>query len=245
VAASTIARLADIAQDQWGLVTRRQAQKAGVSERTIGRLASEGSLIERVAHGVYRLAGAPVPDHLDLRAAWLQLAPEKLAWQRAPENGVVSHRSAAALYELSHLPADRHEFTMPTRRQSRRPDVRLHLGVIRSTECATIRGLPVTRPARIASDFLIEREDSEAIAQLVADACRRADDSPSSFAHALAPHAARFGLPKGDGIALLSWLLDLVADPERLVWIEEARAHTSGAALSRPGASPLGRRVIQ
>jgi hypothetical protein len=57
---------------------------------------------------VYRLAGAPPADHLELRAAWLQLAPEIPGWDRTPEQAVVPHRSAAALYGLGHLPADRH-----------------------------------------------------------------------------------------------------------------------------------------
>jgi len=214
VASSTLTRLSDIAQDQWGLVTRRQAEKAGVSQRTLGRLVSEGSVLERVAQGVYRLAGAPIPDHMDLRAAWLRLAPDKLAWERSAAEGVVSHRSAAALYDLGHLPADRHEFTVPTRRQSRRSDVRLHTRAMRPGEWITLRGLPVTRPSRIASDLLWDKEDPQAVAQLIADAIRGVYDYPGTVADALALHAARFGLRKGDGIALLRWLLDLVADPE-------------------------------
>jgi hypothetical protein len=55
------------------------------------------------------IAEAPPPKHLGLRAARLQLAPDAAAWDRTPEQGVVSHRSAAALYGLGHLPADRHD----------------------------------------------------------------------------------------------------------------------------------------
>ena len=97
--ASTLGPLAELAQDQWGLLTRRQAYKAGVAPATLTRLISD-SVLERVASGVYRLAGAPFPDHLELRAAWLQLAPDIPAWVRRPEQGVVSHRSAASLYGI-------------------------------------------------------------------------------------------------------------------------------------------------
>jgi predicted transcriptional regulator of viral defense system len=221
---STLSRLAQIAQDQWGLVTRRQAERAGVSPATLQRLASE-SVLERVVQGVYHLAGAPTPDHLALRATWLQLAPDVLAWKRTPAEGVVSHRSAAAVYGLGHLPADRHEFTLPARRQSRRPDVRLHHRRVADDEWTPLRGLPVTRPARIAADLLSDREDPGAVAQIVADASRGAYDAPGTFADALAPHAAKFGLRRGDGIALLRWLLDLVGDPQSSEWMEEARAH--------------------
>src|SRR6266498_2739600 len=168
---STLTRLAEIAQDQWGLVTRREAERAGVSPATLQRLAS-GSVLERVAQGVYHLTGAPTPDHLALRANWLQLAPDVLAWERTPDEGYVSHRSAAAVYGLGHLPADRHEFTLPSRRQSRRHDVRLHHRKVKDGEWISLRGLPVTRPARIAADLLADRDDSEAVAQIVADAIR-------------------------------------------------------------------------
>jgi predicted transcriptional regulator of viral defense system len=215
-----------MAEEQWGLVTRQQAVKtAGVAPATFARLASGGSTLERVAHGVYHLIGAPLPDHLDLRAAWLQLAPDTPAWDRQPDQGVISHRSAAALYGIGHLPADGHDFTLPQRRQSRRADVRLHQRLIEDREWIDLRGLPVTRPSRITSDLLYDREDPEAVAQVIADAIRSAYDSPGTFAKALAPHAARFGLRQRDGLGLLRWLLDLVGDPETPRWMFEATAH--------------------
>lgn len=227
---STLDRLAEVAENQWGLVTRRQAELAGISRATLDRLTAEGSVLERVAHGVYHLTGAPVPDHLELRAAWLQLAPDIPAWERTAAQGVVSHRSAAALYGLGHLPADRHEFTVPTRRQSRRPDVRLHQRRLHPGQWVELGGLLVTRPSRIASDLLFDHEDPEAVAHVVADAIRGVYDYPGTFADALAPHAGQFGLRRRDGIALLRWLLDLVADPETPRWMKEARAHVDRAA---------------
>ncbi|MGH9302010.1 MAG: type IV toxin-antitoxin system AbiEi family antitoxin domain-containing protein, partial [Acidimicrobiales bacterium] len=158
-----LSRIQELAQDQWGLVTRRQIEDAGIPPTTLDRLtAPEGSL-ERVATGAYRLSGTPIPDHLDLRAAWLQLAPGIPAWRRTAGDGVVSHRSAASVYGIGHLPADRHEFTVPKRRQTRRPDVRIHLRKLSEAEWTGLGGLPVTRPPRIASDLLWEHEDPEAV----------------------------------------------------------------------------------
>jgi hypothetical protein len=235
---STLSRLSPIAEDQWGLVTRRQAELTGVSQATLQRLATNG-ILERVAHGVYRLTGAPKPDYADLRAAWLQLAPEVPAWERTPDQGVVSHRSAAALYDLGHLPADRHNFTLPGRRQSRRPDVRLHQRALRHGEWITLHGMPVTRPSRIAADLLDDKEDPEAVAHVVADAIRPVYDSPGAFVDALAPYAARFGLRRGDGLALLRWLLDIVGDPDTSRWMEEARAHVVRPSAEMDQESPL------
>lgn len=220
---TTISRLAPIAADQWGLITRSQAERAGIPHASFDRLVDDEELVERVARGVYRLKLAPSPDHVELRAAWLQLAPDTLAWERRPEQGVVSHRSAAALYGIGDLPADQHDFTLPTRRQSRRPDVRLHQRQVADREWIWLRGLPVTRPSRIVDDLLRDDEGPEAVAQIAADAMRAVYDDPGSFAEVLGRHAARYGLRRGDGLALLRWLLDLVGDPETPRWMREAR----------------------
>ena len=220
---SPLSRLQELAQEQWGLLTRRQIEDEGIGSTTLERLTSSEGSLERVATGVYR------PDHLDLRAAWLQLVPDVPAWERTADQGVVSHRSAASVYGLGHLPADRHEFTLPKRRQTRRPDVRIHVRRLEDGEWIGLRGLPVTRPSRIASDLLWDHEDPEAVARLIADAIRPIYDYPGTFADSFAPHAARFGLRKGDGLALLRWFLDMTGDPERDRWMDEARAHVDRA----------------
>jgi predicted transcriptional regulator of viral defense system len=224
VTTSTRNRLAEIAEDQWGLVTRRQAELASIPPATVMRLTAPGSLLERVAYGVYHLTGAPPPDHIELRAAWLQLAPDIFAWDRKPEDGVVSHRSAAALYGIGHLPADRQEFTVATRKQSRRPDVRLHHRQLDTSDWIQLRGLPVTRPSRTPADLVVDGEEPQAVAYVMADAIRAVYDHPRTFVDALAPYALRFGFRKDDGFALLRWLLDLVGDPQTAMWLEEARA---------------------
>lgn len=219
---SPLPRLRDLAQEQWGLVTRRQLRAAGMGGTTLERLVAPQGALERVARGVYQLAGAPVPDHQELLAAWLQLAPEIPAWKREPAQGVVSHRSAASVFGLGHLPPDHHEFTVARRHQTRRPDVRIHVLPVSDSEWVRVRGLPVTTPSRIAADLIRDREDPEAVAQIVTEAIRRLSDYPGAFADALRPHAAAFGLRRDDGLAVLRWLLDLAGDPERNRWNAEA-----------------------
>lgn len=231
---TTISRLAPIAAEQWGLFTRSQAERAGIPHATFDRLVANDDLVERVAHGVYRLKLAPTPDHLALRAAWLQLAPDTPAWERQPQQGVVSHRSAAAVYRLGDLPADRHDFMLPTRRQSRRSDVRICRRPLWDGEWIWLRGLPVTRPSRIADDLLRDGEGPDAVAQITADAIRAGNDPPATFVEPLGRHAARFGLRRRDGLALLQWLLDLVGDPETPRWMSEARE-----GLRREGAADV------
>ena len=215
-------RLAHVAEDQWGLVTRQQAQTAGVPRATFERLVAATSL-ERVDTGVYRLAGAPVPDHVELRAAWLHLAPDVQRWRRTIDQGVVSHRSAASVYGVGDLPADRHEFTVPRRRQSRKPGVRFHVRREGPGRWIEMGGLPVTRPSEIAADLLLDSEDPEAVAQIITASIEKVYDYPATFARSLAPSAARFGLRRHDGLALLAWLLDLVHHPDSGRWLQEAR----------------------
>lgn len=215
-----------LAEEQWGLVTKQQVEATGVAWSTLARQVRTGSL-ERVAHGVYRIRGTAEPEHLDLRAAWLQLAPAIPAWERTLEQGVVSHRSSAALYGIGHLPADIHEFTLPTRKQTRRDDVHLHRGHLPENSWITLHGLPATRPSQIAADLLAEREDPGAVGQLIADALRPVYDYPGTVASAIAPYAAAHGLRRGDGLGLLRWLLDITGDPERQTWLDEAIATDS------------------
>ncbi|HCT81120.1 MAG TPA: hypothetical protein DGG94_10030 [Micromonosporaceae bacterium] len=88
--ASTIQSLADIAEGQWGLFTRRQAEGTGMAWTTLARLAKDGAA-ERVAHGVYRLRGNARDANLDVRVAWLQAGSS--ASRRAVLKGCTSRVS--------------------------------------------------------------------------------------------------------------------------------------------------------
>ena len=233
---ATFNRLAELSEDQWGLITRSQARNAGIPPTTLARLTARGQILERVSHGVYRLVGSSPTDHLELRAAWLQLAPSTPAWARKPEQGVISHRSAASLYGLGDLPSDRHEFTVGDRKQSRRRDVRLHRRTLRCDEWRMLRGLPVTTPARTAVDLLLEHEEPDAVGQVIADALRKSLEEPSSFVHALAPRASLLGFRRDNGLGALKWLLELTADTEAARWLQVAAK--GDRASSAPKAAP-------
>ncbi len=224
-----------LADEQWGLVTTQQVEAMGVAWSTLARQVRNG-ILERVAHGVYRVRGTGGIEHLDLRAAWLQLHPAVAVWERGPNHGVVSHRSAAALYGIGHLPADVHEFTLPMRRQTRRVDVRLHLGTLATADWTTRSGLPVTRLHQIAADMLHSREEPEAVGQILADGLREAIETPRAVAEALKPFARRYGFPDDDGIGLLDWLLGLSDEPERDGWVGAARAVETGTSATTKGA---------
>lgn len=223
--ASRMTRVLEVAEDQWSLVTRRQLEAAGIRPATLARQLASGTL-ERVTQGVYRVRGAGEPDHMGLRAAWLALDPEVQAWKRVedPDVALVSHTSAASLYGVGDLRADVHEFTLPGRRQTRRHDVRLHRGRVPHEHTLILHGLPVTRAAWTIGDLVADHVDPESVARITAEVVDRVFDHPATIAERIAPFAARFGLPSGDGVALLGELLSLAGHDARDRILEEARA---------------------
>jgi len=222
--ARPLQRLFDVAEEQWGLCTRQQAQQAGVAASSLARLTRDG-LLERVAHGVYRIRGAGEPDHLELRAAWLQLEPGTPAWVRvrSPDVALVSHTSAASLYGVGDLRADVHEFTLPARRQTRRADVRLHRGQVPDGQRLLLHGLPTTRAGRMIADLLDDHIEPASVAQITAEVVGRVFDYPSTIAECIAPSAARYGFRRGDGVALLDHLLTLANYSDRAEMVALAR----------------------
>ncbi len=211
-----LSRLAEVAEGQWGLFTRPQAEQVDVGWTTLVRLV-KGGLTERVGHGVYRIRGSGEPDHLALRVAWLQLAPNTPAWARfdEPELAVVSYASAASMYQLGDLRADIHEFTLPVRKQSRRRDVRPHRGTVPASDWIMLGGLPVTRAGRTIGDLVASGIDLETVARITADAVDRVLDYPRVISDHLAASAARFGFARGDGKALFDYLLSIADYKQR------------------------------
>ena len=220
---SPIARLQDIAEGQWGLVTLQQTRAAGLAWPSLARQLQAG-LLERAAHGVYRLRGAPEADHLALRAAWLQLDPGRPAWQRLddPEVAVVSHASATAMYGVGDLRADVNEFTLPNRRQTRRADVQIHRGQVPADRRIILGGLPVTRAGSMIGQLLEDSVDPDAVAQITSEVLDRSLEYPRVVADVLSPYAVRFGLAAGDGLGLMNEFLLRAGNPDRERILAEA-----------------------
>lgn len=200
--------LADLGAEQAGLFTAGQARTLGVSAQQLARMANRGT-IERLAHGVYRVAGAaPTPDE-GLRVAWLALDPSRRATVRLydPEAAVVSHRSAARLHELGDVEGDNYEFTVGERKQSRRSEVKLHRGRVPAKDRTVISGLPVTTVLRTIADLAAARLDGGHLAGAVRDALTVKQVDTDELAAALRPYAHLYGAPLGDGGLVLALFL--------------------------------------
>lgn len=238
-------QLAEIATEQWGLVTTAQARKIGLTPQTMAKMARAGSLV-RLVHGVYRLSGSPIDMHEGLRAAWLALDPSRTATERILDESVdiVSHRSAALLLGLGDLDADRMEFTVPLRRQTRRSDVRLHRAAVGTDDWALAAGLPAATPLRVIADLAATRIDRGHLATVVRDAILKHALAMDITAAELARHARGYGAATGDGQGLLTLLLreagiprstvDIVTRGAPVVAAAQLLRHAAGATAIDP-----------
>ena len=112
-------RLFDLAEQQQGFFTTKQAKAAGFAENTHPYHVHAGNWV-REHRGIYRLALFPTPDRPDLVlwSLWSRNRKEEV-------DGVYSHQTALSLHELSDLNPAKLHMTVPTnfRRNSDIPGI--------------------------------------------------------------------------------------------------------------------------
>ena len=147
-------RLYEIAADQNGYFTTKQAIAAGYADNTHPFHVKAGNWV-REHRGIYRLAKFPTGDHPDMVLWHL--------WSRGRDDqpeGVYSHETALSLYELSDINPSKLHMTVPPdfRRNSPTPKILvLHRGVLRKEDIEARQGFRVTRPLKTIGDLLISR----------------------------------------------------------------------------------------
>ena len=144
-------RLFDLAQQQQGFFTTKQAKAAGFAENTHPYHVQTGNWI-REHRGVYRLAQFPMSDRPDLVlwSLWSRNRKEEI-------EGVFSHQTALSLHELSDLNPAKLHMTVPThfRRNSKVPGiVLLHYADLPAGDVQAGRGYNFTRPLRTILDLI-------------------------------------------------------------------------------------------
>lgn len=191
-----LAVLSGAAADQWGLVTAAQAKELGLNAVQLLRLAEAG-LLENISRGVYLLPASGTPRHVEIKAAWLRLQPKEFVWNRPAghlDSGVISHASACQLHELGDIPAPDVEITVPRRRTTAEPFVRLRTAVLDSVEITLVDGLPVTTATRTITDLLQAKADGGHIGGVIAEAARRDLINQDDLAERVQAYARKYGL---------------------------------------------------
>jgi transcriptional regulator with XRE-family HTH domain len=232
--------IADVSSYQWGMVTTAQAEALGVGRVDLARM-TRAQLLVRLAHGVYRDAGAPIDEFEDLRAAWLSTEPKLSASRRADarEHGVVvSGASAAELHRIGDLRPERHEFTTRERRQTQRRELHYRQRDLEPEDVTLVDGLPATTLERTIADLIEARTDFSLVANAFRDAARRTRLNTERLALLLSPLAARNGFAADDGASFLEHLastagLDLTALARHIAATDELALRVSVEFLSK------------
>lgn len=193
--------------EQWGLITVEQAEGTGVDTSSLAGLTRAGVLVTE-DDGVFRLAGAPLTSHVEIKAAWIRLEPGTPVWERLADGcAVVSHSSACLLHGLGDLPAGEVEMFAPSGRGE--PGVRLHTGPgPEPAQITVVNGLPVTTVTRTITDLLYAGLDGDHVGGVIADAVRRGLVDAETLAQQVAVFAPVYGLPESaSGHSLINRLL--------------------------------------
>ena len=163
-------RLFELAQQQQGFFTTKQAKAAGFAENTHPYHVQVGNWV-REHRGIYRLTLFPTAERPDLVlwALWSRNRNEEI-------EGVYSHHTALSLYDLSDLNPAKLHLTVPTdfRRNSDIPGILvLHYANLPDSDVQAAQGFKFTRPLRTILDLI----EADAVEQrFIRQALRQAID---------------------------------------------------------------------
>ena len=169
--------LGALAGRQYGVVSRAQIAALGVGRGPVERRLASGRLI-RLHHGVYAV-GHRAPR---TEARWLA------AVLACGDGAALSHRSAAALWEMTTQDGPHPDVTVSGHR--RIPGVTAHDSLLTAADLAVRKRIPVTSPARTLVD-LARQVDHEELLRAVREAQFRHLFDPVSIDEALERRASR------------------------------------------------------
>jgi len=159
-----------IAQEQQGYFTTRQAVEAGYADNTHSYHVRAGNW-RRIQRGIYRLA--------DLSPAEDGFTPAYLLWTRGRDDhpiGVLSHETALSYFQLGDFNPPEIHLTVPPsfRRNSPSPKaVVLHRNRLAPAEITLLRGMRICRVARALCDVVHETPFALEECQLAGREARR------------------------------------------------------------------------
>jgi hypothetical protein len=149
------ARIAALAARQHGVLSRAQLRDLRLGDEAIRQRMARGRL-HRIHRGVYSV-GHPV---LTGEARWLA------AVLACGPGAVLSHRSAAALWNIQPSASTLIDVTVPARCGRRRPGIRVHRSRrLGEDEVTRRQGIPVTSVARTLLDIQAGPKEIEAAEQ--------------------------------------------------------------------------------
>ena len=174
------ALIAALAGRQHGVVSRAQLLAAGVGRGAIDRRV-RGARLHPVHRGVFAVGHRVLTRH----GAWMA------AVLAAGEGAVLSHRSAAALWDIRDTARSRVEVTVRRHRRGR-PGVEYHHVALPPDEITVEHDIPVTTPARTLFDLAAVLRPHQ-LERAINEAEFRRLTSPLSLDDLVARHPGRRG----------------------------------------------------
>ncbi len=157
--------LADIAVDQHGYVTARDAERNGIDPHRLVEMAKRGT-VERVARGVYRM---PV-----VAPTGLEQLMEATLWPRG--QGVLSHETALDLHDLCDVNPAKIHVTVPRAHRITREvpqPYAIHHRDLKASETMRHEGIAIVTPSRAILDGIETHLRGDLLHQAIDTARRR------------------------------------------------------------------------
>lgn len=158
-------KLFEIAIEQYGYVTTKDARRLGINPVELPKMAGRGHL-QRVAQGVYRFALFP-RDPLDPYM-------EAVLWPDG--RGTLSHETALAVHGLSDVNPPRIHFTVPADYNPRRAGGEryvIHRRDLPEEDVTRYEGIPIVTPRRALWDVIGSRLAPHLVDQAIRQARTR------------------------------------------------------------------------
>jgi len=152
-----------LAETQGGYFTAADARELGYVYPHQHFHVKRGNWI-RVDRGIFRLKHFPTAVHEDLIHWWL--------WSR--KQGVISHESAAAIYDLGDVLPRKTHLTVPQSFRKVAPrSVILHKAQLKTTDKEKREGFGITTPLRTILDLALGQLDPERLTLVTQDALQK------------------------------------------------------------------------
>ena len=177
------ARVAELAREQWGVISLEQLLAIGFTYGAVNGLVSRGLLIP-LHRGVYAVGQLPQLTKGYLKAALLAAGPDAF----------LSHRTAAALYGLREVSTRRIDVTVPGCCRRSRGSLRLHR-TSAEPDIKTRNDLPVSSFPQMLIE-LAPQETGGELERLITWGVRKRFLNLDEMRDALVRHRRRPGLAK-------------------------------------------------
>lgn len=214
-----------------GVFTTSQALRLGISRNALAH-ACKVNRLERVAHGAYRLAGAPSSSTDGLAAIWKLTLPSAFSWERRAEwdGVVVGGATAACLLGIGDFHLSPYRIFAPRRINSRIAEANFGVRAIDEGDIIWVNGLPVTRAERTLADLCLDCEDPS----LVEDALREAELRRMVDSAKLRDLVAKLGVSRGRASLLAPLANHLATFGEKGKLRHRGEVNNRAEPLSRP-----------